>query len=356
MNEKSLAKLFSVIFISFWLFSFSGPAYAGDFDGTLFLAFSLFVYPPLFLVSLIFHIRFILRGVYQKRDNLIAALVVIDVLALMGIFPASIFMEGSVFITTCFICFWGALVVIPLYQYWHHTKDVDSSSDWKASFKWMVWGTVLFYFVIAVFLFWPIVGQHRTEHRTEQFNRQREISRQKHDENSAKEKQEREQGVLEKRQQSETQRSQRQERRVQERQEHCARLLETILNNQQAEVVKLKTMTSEQVKQQVDSGQPPRSVDGYFVDWSREIENSKIEELKTLLRDPTLYRFEDTGVINPFIKDSQQVYAVLFGDGQLSARILFFADKNQITIIDSFDVVSVKLKEDNKLKQFFSEK
>jgi hypothetical protein len=85
------------------------------------------------------------------------------------------------------------------------------------------------------------------------------------------------------------------------------------------------------------------------------MESQALDNLKTLLHDPSLYNFEYQGIIDPFYRDSQRAYAVFFGDGQGSPRIMFYLDQKQITLVYSDTVKAVKLNESSQIEQFFSE-
>jgi hypothetical protein len=354
MIRISPENLFKIISISLWMFIFPGPVYANEFDGLFSIFFALFVYPPILVLSLVFHIICISRGVYRKRNNLIISLIVINLLALIGVFPASIFMESSVLAIMGFICFWGVLVAIPMHQYWHREKQFRVSATWRDGVTWMLCGTILFYFIMAVFLIKPIVRQYRTERHNARIIQDR-ILWEKQNEKRKKEVQAHQQKLSENRQKHILRMELRHKQFADKQQEEYARLLKTILNHDQAEVVKLKTMTGSQVKQQMASGLSLRGVDGYFVDRSKMMESQALDNLKTLLHDPSLYNFEYQGMFDPFFRDSQRAYAVFFRDGQGSPRIMFYLDQKQITLVYSDTVKAVKLNDISQIEQFFSE-
>lgn len=352
MNKKALVHNLLMIIISIGLCLFSAPVCASDGNLVFVFFYTFIAYPFILFLGFIAHIHFIVSKAYTNRNRLIVALIVIGAMALAGASLAQYIIENSVFAIMVFLLFWVILSAIPLWQYWNHVRYVGADHDWRVSFKWMVLISVVFYFVLGCFLFRPMVNHYQTtrHHEKRVQNEARQSEKQK------KEKQEREQVLSEKRQKSQVAMKQRQEQRVQKHQEHYMRLLETVLIKRPAEILTLKAMTSSEIKQQADDGPLPRSMDGYFVDQSQILSDSKIEELKALLRNPSLYDFEYKGVINPFIRDSQRVTTVLFGGGAAPLRIVFYRDKSQITIVDSFDVASVKLSEPDKLDQYFSEK
>jgi hypothetical protein len=210
------------------------------------------------------------------------------------------------------------------------------------------------FLIAAGMLFHPGIDHYLSMHHKEQRKQEQKAQKQRREE-LRQEKQSFQQELLDNKEKGKTGRVQQQEQRAKVEQERFSQLLEAVLSRQPAEAVKLRTMTSSEVRKHAESGVLPRSVDGYFVDQSQSLDVSKIDALKTILCNPEFYHWEYPAVINPVIRNSQRAYAVLFGDEPPAARVLFYLDNQQLTIIDAYDTGSVKFNDEHQMEQFFSE-
>jgi hypothetical protein len=351
-NKRSKLIWTSCLFFPF-LFT-AGPAQAFDSKGLPSLFFFVFVYPFLLLLGLVTHFILIFSKSYTYIRTLWIALVMIGILTSIGLVPARLFTEDSIPAALLFSIILAGLIGIPLYQYWHHAMSVETSPHWRDRFRWSLCGAVLLFLIAAGMLFYPGIDHYRSMHHKEQWKQEQKAQKQRSEE-LRQEKQNFQQELLDKKEKNKTGRVQQQEQRAKVEQEHYTQLLEAVLSRQPAEAVKLRTMTSSEVRQHVESGVLPRSVDGYFVDQSQALDVSKIDALKTILCNPAFYHWEYPAVINPVIRNSQRVYAVLFGDEPPAARVLFYLDNQQLTIIDAYDTGSVKFNDERQVEQFFSE-